>query len=105
MSALAKSMKPHLLKPRPGCLSQACICLTSHACVLDSSVLTAVTMRVVPQAWFYRAGPEAAGRVESEISCRDYLGSVEQLALNDAFAAVLFEGGAHTWQFHATCIS
>ena len=44
------------------------------------------------QAWYYRLGLPEQGSVPALVGEHDYLGSVEQLALNHSWAAVLFDG-------------
>ena len=44
------------------------------------------------QAWYYRLGLPEQGSVPSLVGDHDYLGSVDQLALNHSWAAVLFDG-------------
>jgi WD repeat-containing protein 19 len=46
------------------------------------------------QAWFYRIGPpaEAMEFAAQRVNQRDYLGTVDEVALNDRLAAVRFEG-------------
>ena len=43
------------------------------------------------QAWYYRLGLPEQGSVPALVGEHDYLGSVEQLALNHSWAAVLFD--------------